>query len=100
MGWYADAEGTTKFDFNTLITENITLHAKWVKDNEEKGNIDKENKNIDNSSTELNDRHDNKVMDKPNTGNNNYTILYISLMSISIIAFAGIIIYRKKHSIR
>ena len=100
MGWYTDAEGATKFDFNTPITENITLYAKWVKDNEDKGNIDKENKNIDNSSTELNDKHDNKGMDNPNTGNNNYTILYISLMSISIMAFAGIIIYRKKHSIR
>ena len=100
MGWYTDAEGTTKFDFNTPITENITLYAKWVKDNEDKGNIDKENKNIDNSSTELNDKQDNKGMDNPNTGNNNYTILYISLVSISIMAFAGIIIYRKKHSIR
>ena len=100
MGWYTDAEGATKFDFNTPITENITLYAKWVKDNEDKGNIDKENKNIDTSSTELNDKQDNKGMDNPNTGNNNYTILYISLVSISIMAFAGIIIYRKKHSIR
>lgn len=28
-GWYSDAELTTPFDFATLITENITLHAKW-----------------------------------------------------------------------
>ena len=129
MGWYTDAEGTTKFDFNTPITENITLYAKWVKDNEDKDNIDKENKNIDNNSTELNSKQDNKDIDNnstelndkqdnkninnnlteseetvdtysPNTGDNSNAILYISIMSISIIAFVGIIIYRKKHSIR
>lgn len=129
MGWYTDKEGSTKFDFNTPITENINLYAKWVKDNEDNGNIDKENKNIDNSSTELNGKQDNKDIDNnstelndkqdnkninnnlteseetvdtysPNTGDNSNAILYISLMSISIMAFAGIIIYRKKHSIR
>lgn len=129
MGWYTDKEGSTKFDFNTPITENITLYAKWVKDNEDNGNIDKENKNIDNNSTELNSKQDNKDIDNnltelndkqdnkdinnnlteseetvdtysPNTGDNSNAILYISLMSISIMAFAGIIIYRKKHSIR
>ena len=28
-GWYSDAEYKTKFDFNTAITKNITLYAKW-----------------------------------------------------------------------
>lgn len=72
-----------------------------------------DNKDIDNNSTELNDKQDNKDIDNnsteseetvdtysPNTGDNSNAILYISLMSISIMAFAGIIIYRKKHSIR
>lgn len=27
--WYSDAELTKKFNFNTPITENITLYAKW-----------------------------------------------------------------------
>ena len=30
-GWYSDADYTTKYDFNTPITENLTLYAKWTK---------------------------------------------------------------------
>ena len=29
IGWYSDEDLTEEFDFNTLITENITLYAKW-----------------------------------------------------------------------
>ncbi len=29
MGWYADQGLTTDFDFNSEITKNITLYAKW-----------------------------------------------------------------------
>ncbi len=29
-GWYVDSILTTKFDFNTSITKDITLYAKWV----------------------------------------------------------------------
>ena len=29
-GWYTEKECTTQFDFNTEITENITLYAKWT----------------------------------------------------------------------
>ena len=29
-GWYADAEFTTEYDFDTVVTEDITLYAKWV----------------------------------------------------------------------
>ncbi len=28
-GWYRDAECTEAYDFTTLVTENITLYAKW-----------------------------------------------------------------------
>lgn len=28
-GWYTDEELTQKYDFSTLVTENITLYAKW-----------------------------------------------------------------------
>ena len=66
------------------------------------------NENIDNNSTELNNKQDNSSTEQketidiynPNTGDNSNAILYISLMSISIMAFAGMIIYRKRHSIR
>jgi uncharacterized repeat protein (TIGR02543 family) len=29
-GWYSNSELTTAFDFNTPITQNITLYAKWA----------------------------------------------------------------------
>ncbi len=29
-GWYLDKELTKEYDFNTLITANITLYAKWI----------------------------------------------------------------------
>lgn len=29
-GWYLDLKLTDKFDFDTIITENTTLYAKWV----------------------------------------------------------------------
>jgi len=32
-GWYTDKKFTKPFDFNTPITENITLYAKWWKEN-------------------------------------------------------------------
>lgn len=30
-GWYTKATGGSKFDFDTEITENITLYAQWIK---------------------------------------------------------------------
>ena len=29
MGWYTDSSFTTKYDFDTPVTSNITLYAKW-----------------------------------------------------------------------
>lgn len=31
VGWYREAAGTTLYDFNTPISSDITLYAKWVK---------------------------------------------------------------------
>ena len=33
-GWYEDETLTTRFDFNTPITGNVTLYAKWIENNE------------------------------------------------------------------
>jgi len=30
VGWYSDAELTQEFDFDTVVTEDITLYAKWT----------------------------------------------------------------------
>ncbi len=35
-GWFADEEFTTAYDFDSKITKNITLYAKWEKVNDEK----------------------------------------------------------------
>ena len=40
-GWYEDETLTTRFDFNTPITSNVTLYAKWI-DNEESDNSETE----------------------------------------------------------
>ena len=32
-GWYADKDGTKVWDFDTPVTEEITLYAKWTQDN-------------------------------------------------------------------
>ena len=39
FGWYSDSECQTEFDFNTKITSDITLYAKWVADTFVKKNI-------------------------------------------------------------
>ena len=33
-GWYEDVTSSTRFDFNTPITNNVTLYAKWVEKEE------------------------------------------------------------------
>ena len=30
-GWYTDKDCTVAYDFNSVVTDNITLYAKWVK---------------------------------------------------------------------
>ena len=30
VDWYSDAEFTTAYDFNTAVTADITLYAKWL----------------------------------------------------------------------
>lgn len=35
-GWYADAEGTTAYDFTTPVTGDITIYAKWQKNSSSK----------------------------------------------------------------
>jgi uncharacterized repeat protein (TIGR02543 family) len=32
-GWYTDAAGTAPYNFNTIVTDDLTLYAKWTADN-------------------------------------------------------------------
>lgn len=99
-------ELTTKFDFTNI---NKLNEAKPKEDKNTDNSSPKINdKQNNNNSPEINNKQDNNSTEpketvdiyNPNTGDNSNAILYISLISISIMAFAGIIIYRKKHSIR
>ena len=40
-GWYTDKDGNNKYDFDSKVTKDFTLYAKWVKDETagEKNNI-------------------------------------------------------------
>lgn len=48
-GWFEDDTFTREFDFNTPITSNVTLYAKWI-DNEESDNFETEKYTITDSS--------------------------------------------------
>ena len=37
-GWYTDGEFTSEYDFDTKVTKNITLYAKWTEIEKEPDN--------------------------------------------------------------
>ena len=41
-GWYEDETLTTRFDFDTPVTNNLTLYAKWVENEENNDNTETE----------------------------------------------------------
>ena len=72
-GWYADATFSTKFDFNSAITANTTVYAKWTK----------------NSVTPTDPT-------SPQTGDNSNMFLWIALLFVSGGALVGTTVYGKK----
>jgi uncharacterized repeat protein (TIGR02543 family)/LPXTG-motif cell wall-anchored protein len=68
-GWYLDKEYTTQFDFASNVSEDITLYAKWTK------NDDIEIKN-------------------PQTGDN--LAFNLLMLGLSIINLTGAVLYLKK----
>lgn len=42
-GWYTDSKFTTEYDFDTKVTKNFTLYAKWTKDNKSDDKNDNKN---------------------------------------------------------
>ena len=74
-GWYADATFSTKFDFDTEITANTTVYAKWTKDSVAP---------TDPTS--------------PQTGDNSNVFLWIALLFVSCGALIGTTVYGKKRS--
>ncbi len=41
-GWYSDSSLKTKYSFDSPVTSDITLYAKWVSGNHERGNLEKQ----------------------------------------------------------
>ncbi len=54
-GWYTDAELTKPYDFNSKVTENITLYAKWTKIDETQNKSEIIVKGLENKELILND---------------------------------------------
>ena len=72
-GWYADATFSKKFDFNTAITANTTVYAKWTK----------------NSAAPADPT-------SPQTGDTSNMFLWIALLLVSGGALVGTTVYGKK----
>ena len=72
-GWYADATFSTKFDFNTAITANTTVYAKWTK----------------NSAAPADPT-------SPQTGDTSDMFLWIALLLVSGGALVGTMVYSRK----
>ena len=45
-GWFVDKDFTTAFDFNKTITDNVTIYAKWVVDDNAENKENKEENEI------------------------------------------------------
>ena len=72
-GWYADATCSTKFDFNSAITANTTVYAKWTKTSVAP---------VDPTS--------------PQTGDTSNMFLWIALLLVSGGALVGTTVYGRK----
>ena len=68
-GWYTSEDYATLFDFDNSVTEDTVLYAKWTK------------------------KSDNGIIN-PNTGDK--ILLYASIFGVSLLAIAGMVIYKKK----
>ena len=89
-GWYTDQACTTAFDFNTAITKDITLYAKWTASSSSGGSGT-------NGSGGSSASGENRTA--PATGDTNNTGFWILLMVLSILAIGGVtgvVVYRKK----
>jgi len=62
MGWYTDAELTTRYDFNTPITADTTLYAKWRDSSLPVYTVDFNSNGGSGSMTSVNDACDDYVL--------------------------------------
>ena len=94
-GWFT--EDGTEFDFDTAITADITVYAKWTEESTEPeeptapevGNTD-EPENDDNNAPEVGNT------DTPKTGDAGYTALLITIMAVALIGMIGAAAFGKK----
>lgn len=79
-GWYTDKTCKTRYNFNTPVTSDITLYAKWV---------DSSGKVVSNSAKGI------------ATGDTNNVVLFYGLVTVSVIGLAsvcGVFFYKRKKS--
>ncbi len=88
-GWYADATFSAKFNFDSAITANTTVYAKWteVKKDEPTDPADPTNPTQPTKPADPT---------SPQTGDNSHLFLWIALLLISGSALAGTAVYGKK----
>ena len=88
-GWYTDKECKKAFEFNTQITKDITLYAKWTKNS----TSDIEG-NADNGSSGTT-KHPSNNVSAVKTGDDNQVGLWIVLMVASLLILILVILKKK-----
>ena len=92
-GWYL---GENLFDFNTFITSDITLQAKWtekVMESENKGGSQTSDKD-----KQINTSNQSAVKKAPETGSNFMMEVWIALIFLSGTVLTGMIVYRRRNN--
>ena len=92
-GWYL---GENPFDFNTLITSDITLQAKWTEkviEPENKGDSQTSGKDM-----QINISNQSAVKKAPETGSNFMMEVWIALILLSGTVLTGMIVYRRRNN--
>jgi len=86
-GWYTEKECINAFDFNTPITKDITLYAKWTKIS-----------SGGNNSTNEPGKGGETNQSPARTGDDNNTGLWMMMMVISVLVIGSMIVvlYRRR----
>ena len=66
-GWYTNAELTAPFDFSMEVTRDVTIYAKWLKNESNQNNNENNNQN----NGETNDQNNGGTNNQNNGGTNN-----------------------------
>ena len=88
-GWYADATFSAKFNFDSAITANTTVYAKWTE-------VKKDEPTKPATPSKPTKPTKPAGPTSPQTGDNSHLFLWVALLFISSSALAGTAVYGKK----